>query len=112
MIRTELEEKPTDSINHLLSFILDLADDSITSHVSGWHAPVVRIINLLFSTLLDPTKFGVEALSIFKMFAAAHLRVISMCYEAELESSNDENRLALLGQLHQIRREHPNWPSE
>ncbi|WVO14301.1 hypothetical protein L204_101933 [Cryptococcus depauperatus] len=93
----------------LVTFIIELADQSITYEVSNWRDSAVSLILIFFEILMSSKEPTPNNLIIIKALLPIHLKAISICFEEYLLKSSDERRLALLTHLSRIRLALPDW---
>ncbi|WWD18729.1 hypothetical protein CI109_103183 [Kwoniella shandongensis] len=94
----------------LLTFILELADESITFDHTNWRASAVGLILLFFDALLDNTEVIPDNLIVLRSLLPTHLQAMSLCFEEFLVQSSDERRLVLLARLRKLQLAMPTWP--
>ncbi|KAK4689023.1 hypothetical protein P7C73_g1090, partial [Tremellales sp. Uapishka_1] len=109
-LRSEDGQEVTEIRERLLCFALEIADESITSESTGWRASSTGLILLLFESLLEPAQASSENLAVINGLLPLQLGAISTCFEEDLVRSNDEQRMALLSRLQNLRLTFSHWP--
>ncbi|WVF68781.1 hypothetical protein IAT40_003553 [Kwoniella sp. CBS 6097] len=115
IVRQQLDSGPEGRAQvreRLLTFILELADTSLTYELNQWPWPssAVGLILLFFDAIQDTTEMIPSNLVILKAILPAHLKAMSECFEEFLVQSTDDRRLVLLTRLRKLRLALPLWP--
>jgi hypothetical protein len=105
-------DKRERTVERLLRFTLELADETVVRDATHWRAPVVGLLNVFFDALLDPKHQGAHAAIVLDSLMPSHLAAVSVCFEEKLAVASEEERLELLDKLHLYRLGLPSWAGE
>ncbi|WVQ84347.1 hypothetical protein IAT38_006499 [Cryptococcus sp. DSM 104549] len=113
MVQSQLDSSFDDRAQvreRLLTFVLELADSSVSFELANWRASAVSLILLFFDVILDTREVIPDNLIILRSLLPTQLRAMSACFEEHLVKSSDERRLVLLARLETLRKALPDWP--